>query len=407
MLFREQVLTEVWQRLWGRSIIAAAATQLIFNRKYRSSLSEDARSDLRHTFKPLIGRVAAARTPLTYARAIVGRFKSRVGLTQHLNDPLWDDLETTVGELLKNSPSLALVIDCVDDQSAHAPAYWARCQRGLFYETMRLLRSPNLGGRLLVMIAVRDVVYHQVFRSEHSARELLDAKTRQIAPSLLDPPPRSFADWLGFETITNSYGLTESVYDYALRHCQMLPRDIVGLGNIIGDKMESARQERRPMSQADFRSVVSDLAMLSGRVQIGVAANQVVADEIPAVAATHDFIESYTAVDEYREDRMGQIIAIIKACDNLRFKLNKFAALQQAGQEAFDAPDLASVLWQCGILGYQPPGDVPPVFFSLVREGRMRIPPDQAEYVFHSTMCEAAGLGFSDRPVGFRTDRGH
>lgn len=46
------------------------------------------------------------------------------------------------------------------------------CQKGLFYQVMRLLRDTRLGGRLHIFICIRDLTYASVFGSEHATRYL-------------------------------------------------------------------------------------------------------------------------------------------------------------------------------------------------------------------------------------------
>ncbi len=41
--------------------------------------------------------------------------------------------------------------------------YWRRCQKGLFYQTMRLLRDHRLGGRLHLVICIREIVMSSVY----------------------------------------------------------------------------------------------------------------------------------------------------------------------------------------------------------------------------------------------------
>ena len=48
--------------------------------------------------------------------------------------------------------------------------YWLKCQEGLFYQVMRMLRDHKLGGRLHVVICIRDIVMSSVYRSEHAPR---------------------------------------------------------------------------------------------------------------------------------------------------------------------------------------------------------------------------------------------
>ena len=53
---------------------------------------------------------------------------------------------------------------------ASAPMYWLQCQKGLFFRAMRFLRDQHFGGRLHVIVCVRDHVMASVLRSEHQNR---------------------------------------------------------------------------------------------------------------------------------------------------------------------------------------------------------------------------------------------
>ena len=89
------------------------------------------------------------------------------------------------------------------------------------------------------------------------------------------------------------------------------------------------------------------------------------------------------------------MIEISRAAEYLRIKRDRLARLQDAGRRTFDAPDLATILWQAGLLGtVSESGQV--TFFSMDKLGRMRIPRDVLEYAFHPSMREVAGL----KPLG-------
>jgi hypothetical protein len=83
---------------------------------------------------------------------------------------MWEELEHVVGEILRRSPPICFYIDAVDEEFANAPMYWMRCQEGLFLQVMRLLRNPRLGGRLHLIISLRDIVLSTVLRGEHQNR---------------------------------------------------------------------------------------------------------------------------------------------------------------------------------------------------------------------------------------------
>lgn len=421
--YPEPLLTEAWQLLWGRAIITASATHLAYNRSLRPHLSDEEHHDLLADFSELkiFSRSREPRSPLTALKALVTGHRTGTALDRFLDDPLWDDLEARVGSLLGHCPPLYFLIDSIDEEFSHAPGYWLRCQKGLFYETMRLLRNSRLGGRLHVVISIRDVVLYSVFRSEHatryvgdphirvldwgreSARAFLDGKINRMPEALRERHgnPTSLTEWLGFSSVTNSLGEVEGVYDYLLRHTQCLPRDIVAFGNFLGEHLDAHLAAGKPLDEATFRDIVSDVAMLAGLQQLSVAASHVVADEIPAEAMKYGFEDVYLSVAEYKRDRIDEIVVIIEKCKTLRFDKNTFLELQAAGQESFSAPDLGTVLWQAGLLGVEGlHGTTSAVFFSFDRMGRLRIPiGDELTYVFHPCMREIAGLKPGDRAV--------
>ncbi len=103
-------------------------------------------------------------------RDIINQRQTAYQLSEYLDDPLWDDLEDLLGEILSHCKPIYFYLDAVDEEFSHAPMYWLKCQEGLFLQVMRLLRDQKLGGRLHVVICIRDIVMSSVYRSEHAPR---------------------------------------------------------------------------------------------------------------------------------------------------------------------------------------------------------------------------------------------
>ncbi len=408
--FPERILTEVWQLAWSRAILASLASHLIHDNRVRQYLADEERSRLETDFRRILGISRAGRSPLTTLKMILTSRSSGDSFFRYVNDVLWDDLEARLGSLLPDMPPVYFVLDAIDEEFAKAPAYWMRCQKGLFYETMRMLRDQELGARLHVVISIRDIVFHSVFQSEHASRYVadphittldwsylgacafLDAKVQRLeeAQWLSETQPRSLPGWIGLKSVVNSRGDTEDVYSFLFRHTQCLPRDVVVFGNIFGELCQRAGDGTGAREEL-FKLAVADVARLSGLTQLAVVANQIIADEIPAEASRFDFVDSYLSVDEYRYSRLDELSTIIRRMKYLRVGRDEIAALQDAGMTAFGAPDLASVLWQSGVLGVEEE-DARPRFFSMDRLGRMRLPSDAQSFVFHPSMREVAGL---------------
>src|ERR1700741_4897291 len=94
-----------------------------------------------------------------------------------------------------------------------------KCQEGLLYQVMRLLRDHKLGGRLHVVVCIRDIVMSSVYRSEHAPRYYNEPHIRVLTwdpgsllyrrqqnPKRLPPTlmmrrpatgPPTIRDWLG------------------------------------------------------------------------------------------------------------------------------------------------------------------------------------------------------------------
>lgn len=411
--FSGNVLTEVWQQLWGRAIILSVVSHLLNNRTLRTHVEEDERKRLRSDFGTLIRSLRRdTRSPFTTARDLIDRAHSGDEFIRGLDDPLWDDLEGRVAMLLQRTPPLYIFIDTVDEEFTSAPVYWLRCQKGLFYETMRLLRHAKIGSRLHVVISVRDIVLYSIFRSEHgaryvgdphvrvlawnfdSARELLDAKIRRLRREFwqYEEQPTDLSTWTGLHSVTSKVGRREDLYTYALRHTQKLPRDVVLFGNLLGRSVVEVRNANRAFTEEDFREVVSNIARISGLQHIEIVANQIRADEVPAEATYYNFTESFLSIEEYADTRATQIIGILHACKSLRINHTTYLELQQRGRSDLQAPDLASALWQAGLLGYQDRSTGADVFFAIDKLGRFTVPRDADEYVFHPSMREVAGL---------------
>ncbi len=417
--FPPAILTEIWMQLWGRAIIRSLLTYVLFDKRLRRHLDLQLREELRtHYSGRVLGSASRTpRTPFTCIKELIDSGHSAEDLIRHLDRPEWDDLENELGEILAELPPAYLYIDAVDEEFSHAPMYWLRCQKGLFYQTMRFLRHSRLGGRLHVIVCIRDLVLSSVYQSEHgtrymndphirrlswkrsSAERFLDEKIRRLDSSYCfeDTQPSSLAEWVGLRTVRNSLGTEESVEAYALRHTQMLPREIVLLGNLLGRAVESLRASRRSLEEEEFRSVVSNVALITGASQLAVAANQIISDEIPEIASDREFTEVYTSIREYVETRATELAEVMRSAGSLEISADRLNEIEEVARTRFGGSDVGSVLWQNGLLGYRENDRA--VFYSFDLSARFSLPRGHKIYVFHPAMRECAGLNAGTLPV--------
>jgi hypothetical protein len=279
---------------------------------------------------------------------------------------------------------------------------------------MRMLRNHRIGGRLHVVVCIRDIVMSSVARTEHAPRYhnephirvlnwdresllyLLQRKLERLPAALLmrRPPdgPPSISDWLGLNGDWPGIDGTQSIEDYLLGHTRMIPRDIVSLGNELSEEVVRHKQAGQDTVSAEaVRTVVARCAKRFGDSQLAQCANQVSSDQMPGNAARYDYSETYTSSQEYIQDVHDQLRDLVGTVRFDRFTRSELDVLQDlASQEYGIATDLASVLWQNGLLGY-----VDYLgrrrFYSLGDVGAFNLPPDVKTYVLHPCLVYAVG----------------
>jgi hypothetical protein len=410
--FPDAYLTEKWMQRWRCAILRSLATHLVADRRLREYISDDDERLLRRRFMDLLEDVHRPRPIYSELRGIVNRCRSAHELTRFMDDRRWDDLEDVIAELLTEAPPIFFYIDAVDEEFSSAPMYWLRCQKGLFFETMRMLRDPRLGGRLHIVACIRDVVLSSIYRDEHAPRYhgephirvlswgresieiLLRHRLRRLDRAYLMAPDLSedsVTCWLGMSTVDNEHlGIQEPALDYLLRHTRLIPRDIVSLGNEMCQ--EILRQKslgRDALPQDVLRTVVARCSKRFGNSQLAQCGNQIAADMMPSLAALHEYSDAYTSNQEYAQSIQRQLHEILGMVGVDRFGYKDLMTLRDAGAEVFGGrSDVPSVLWQNGLLGYaESPGTYR--FYSLHDIDDFEVPEDVDEYAFHPCVVES------------------
>ena len=426
--FKMRDLTEKWMQMWNRAILRSLATTLVARETLRPYVSHGQAEMIKRDYGRLLEDFQRPRSIYSELRAIIYGRSTAHQLTTYLEDPAWDDLEDVLSEILRTCPPIFFYIDAVDEDFSRAPMYWLRCQEGLFYQVMRLLRDARLGGRLHVVICVRDVALSSIYRSEHAPRyhnephiRVLNWTRESIEYLLLDKLKkldRSFfmdgegyaptvGSWLGTSFIYNEKrGIDEEILDYLLRHTRLIPRDIVSLGNALCQ--EILRQKAAGRSEfppSVLRQVVSRSAKRFGDSQLAQSGNQVAADMMPAHAALRHFSEYYTATMEYVGGVDRQIRDIIREVGGDRFSRQQLESMKRRGEEEFEgSTNLLAVLWQNGLLGYEDT-DGQAQFYSLADMDEFDMPTDAGSYVFHPCVLDSARIHGVGPPVyPFRRD---
>ena len=292
--------------------------------------------------------------------------------------------------------------------------YWLKCQEGLFYQVMRLLRDHKLGGRLHIVICIRDIVMSSVYRSEHSPRYynephirvltwdrssllyLLQRKLQRLPPSLLmrraASGPPTIGDWLGINGDWPGPDDDGPIEDYLLSHTRLIPRDIISLGNDLNEEVLRQKQAGSAgLPPAALERVVQRCAKRFGDSQLAQCANQISSDLMPKNAALHDYSELFTSTQAYISGVQEDVRSFVRMIGVDRFSRADLGALQEMADLHFEqATDLASVLWQNGLLGYVDESGRRR-FYSMGDIEQFHFPPEVGTYVLHPCLVHTAG----------------
>ncbi len=412
--FSDRVLVEKWMQIWERAIIRSLASHLLRRPELRQQMSDDQAKEIEQSYVRLLDDFRRPRSIYSEVRDIINQRQTAHQLSTYLDDPLWDDLEDLLGEVISRCKPIYFYLDAVDEEFGHAPMYWLKCQEGLFYQVMRLLRDHRLGGRLHVVICIRDIVMSSVYRSEHAPRYynephirvltwdrssllyLLQHKLQRLPQSLLmqrsTTSVPTIRDWLGINGDWPGWDGAGTVEDYLLSHTRLIPRDIISLGNELSEEVLRQKQAGcDSLSPKVLSGVVGRCAKRFGDSQLAQCANQISADLMPKNAALHNYSEVFTSTQAYISGVREDVRSFVRLIGVDRFPRADLAGLQEVANLHFEqATDLAAVLWQNGMLGYiDETGQRR--FYSLGDVEEFHFPPEVDTYVLHPCLVNAVG----------------
>src|SRR5258707_1350021 len=412
--FSDRVLVEKWMQIWERAIMRSLASHVLRRPELRQQLRDEQVDEMEQSYARLLDDFRRPRSIYSQVRDIINQRQTAHQLSTYLDDPAWDDLEDLLGEIVSRCKPIYFYLDALDEEFSHAPMYWLKCQEGLFLQVMRLLRDPKLGGRLHVVICIRDIVMSSVYRSEHAPRYynephirvltwdrgsllyLLQRKLQRLPPSLLmrraASGPPTIGDWLGINGEWPGLDDDGPIEDYLLSHTRLIPRDIISLGNDLNEEVLRQKQAgHEGLSAEVLAKVVQRCAKRFGDSQLAQCANQISSDLMPKNAALHNYSELFTSTQAYINGVQEDVRSFVRMVGVDRFPRADLMALQEMADLHFEkATDLASVLWQNGLLGY-----IDEIgqrrFYSMGDVEEFHFPPDVGTYVLHPCLVHAVG----------------
>jgi len=419
--FPENVLTEKWMQVWKLAIIRSVISHLLNSKLLKEYVEKDISSLLKTEFKTFIPNTVTPLSVYSQVSEIIVSKHSSKEFNRYINNSKWNQLEYLIGEILKSTPPIYFYIDAVDEEYAHAPMYWLRSQKGLFYQTMRYLRDAKFGGRLHIFICIRDHVLSSVYRSEHAMRYVNEPHIRILKWDLKSSKylliaklgkldykyfmktgdEKSVENWLGTKKIHNVVrNLDEPLVDYILRHTRLLPRDIIQMGNELCNIVIRSKSEDLSNINTKIIETVGNISRRLGNEAISICSNQLLSDLIPERAALHNYSSLYTSSKEFANDVKNKFKKVIKSIGKDRFSETDLDRAQNNANEIFEQEvNIFSILWINGLLGYVSEEHEAPKFFSEGYLDDFHFPRGQKEYVFHSILIDSVNIKAIGKPI--------
>jgi hypothetical protein len=142
---------------------------------------------------------------------------------------------------------------------------------------------------------------------------------------------------------------------------------------------------------AALERVVQRCAKRFGDSQLAQCANQISSDLMPKNAALHDYSELFTSTQAYISGVQEDVRSFVRMIGVDRFSRADLGALQEMADLHFEkATDLASVLWQNGLLGYVDESGRRR-FYSMGDIEQFHFPPEVGTYVLHPCLVHTVG----------------
>jgi hypothetical protein len=420
---------ETWARVWRRAIAASLSTYLISDERLR-------RQALR--FSPTLTDALEAILPHACERGslpiyatcelVLSRARSIKVANSFLGDSRWAQLDETIASAMSDLPPLCFFLDCLDEHFENAPFAWLNCQTGLFQAVMELLQDPRIGGKLHVIVTLRDIIcsaylssteHASRFRTDDHIRHLvwdhdaalffLQEKVRRLDDGwFVEPASRraskSVAAWLGRTTLTNGRKSQEPIEVYLLRHTRLLPRDVIMMGNELCSKIARCKATGAVRTDAGceelIRRTVASVAKGIAKEQITICATQLAADTMPRGLRGESIVPFYSDPD-YVRHFIDAVVDYVSKLKRERMQWRQFQAAIKAADHAFESLGVSGervleALWSNGLLGYRRTKADGWTFFGTERVVDEQVPRRAYEYGFHSVVMDYIPL----EPVG-------
>lgn len=381
---------ELWTQIWSRAV-EAAVYNLIFgkvaHRDYESARELATRDRVLAQKRDYVREFLADLPPTISLTSIIKFFSSKksdkIGSIQkYLDADEWDQLSELLDGVINQGPQTAIFIDAIDEDFDEAPNAWLDCQEGLFRCIFGILnKANNFSNRLHIIVALREIVYASLLKSEHANRYLQDEHVRYIAwesgpartllfnkISTLRDTPLAHPDadaakqpmyyWLGVDRIENrSRSIIEPVADYILRHTRLLPRDIVLMGNAICEEQKRRAAEGQDFGEKQVRKVVHEVSKFICLSAVRSSLSEHLCSDDYMAEALLDEYPDESVVERSSEEDVKRIAFVKNRIESAQVaRASRF--FQLIGKEVFTREEMLGALVESELVTKQELADV-------------------------------------------------
>ena len=408
-------ITEKWMYVWKFAILRAVISNILKNDEWNKDVSDNDKKRLLEYQDVIYPPYRVPMTIYSEVRNILSHYSTRNLFNEYAEMREWDEVEIIVGKIIRTLPPIYFFVDSVDEEYAHAPMFWLRCQKGLFYRVMRLLRKNIYGNKLHVIICIRDNVMASICESEHHTRYVNEEHVKLLNWNYMtiqyffdrkianlkncyfinEDQKKTIFNWLNIKMIYNKYrDIEEPIEQYVLRHTRLLPRDIV----IVGNSLAEIKRMKIDSPTTDvcrvIRKKVAECAKTFGNELLQICANQINNNEMPKGAADREYAEVYTSIKEYEESTTQKMKVILSQVNSDKLSWDQICQLEENAKRIIgENCKMFDVLWQNGGIGYieEGPNGNEEVFFNE-EYPEFLLPKNKKIYILRSCLIDAVGI---------------
>jgi hypothetical protein len=414
---------ETWRGIWKMVILRTTVSHLFFATDMEKYVSSKLKSDFYNKYANILPRIKGPTSIFNHLTNLLAQFNSITNLQNFMYLEEWGPFEYELNLLVKKAPPIYFFIDQLDDDFAHAPYQWLKCQYGLFSAMFRFIRNNTFGGRLHVISCIRELVYAYILHTQDGskylsepkikvlkwdfnlAKHFIDKKVELLDESLFKNPQatKTVANFFGITELQlkRNGGYTEKIHTYILRHTLLMPRDIINIGNIYCEK--SLTNIDNTDNENSLKEAVKYVARQIAKEQTIIASILISTRWIYNGVVENGTLNIYTdetMINSINSNLCKLILHIGKDRFSGRILNNTIKKSAKFGFSEQDQP--FNALFLAGLLGYvelDSDSIHREIFFSESRNTQFSLPLYKKDYVFHSSLIDYLGIKPIGKPV--------